>query len=221
MTLKNQHIFASMVTIVCYTAQSKKAIKLCGNCFANAKTKTTTITINLCVVWQHQVTQISEEEEKSAKSLNGVASPSDTTVTFFKVAMCSRKKMNACAVNMLLAWHYCSGSSRQEQNNKTTINLCGMVQPQWHPQAMQKHLNAQGKDQFTAAAVAQANKNKKTKQLSTSVAWHPPSNAKALKCTGKMISSLLPQWLKQTRTNKNKTTISLCGLACPKQCKCI
>jgi len=52
------------------------------------------------------------------------------------------------------------------------------------PQAMKKHLKApRRKDQLTAATAAQAIKNKK--QQSTCAVWHPPSNAKASKCTRK------------------------------------
>jgi len=81
-------------------------------------------------------------------------------------------------------WCHCSSSSKQSHTHKRKCN--GIPK-----QSVKMHWI---KDQLTAAAVAQANKNKKTKTtINLCGLAAPPSNVKASKGTGKKTRSLCIQ----------------------------
>jgi len=126
-----------------------------GHYFANANKKAMT-TINLCVAWQGQVME-------KRQNLSGWCLPSNATAKFLERLQ--------------------HGITAAAQASKTKQN-----QPVWHGAtavASPKQLDAPGKNQLTAMAAAQANKNKKTKQQSTCVAWNPPNDTKAFNRTEK------------------------------------
>jgi len=86
----------------------------------------------------------------------------------------------------------------------------------------------QKKAKLTAAAMDQANKNRKTKTTINLSGWHPPSNAKGLNALEKftahyadgMADVASPQWLKQTIAQKNSNCVAWHDRGgIPKPCK--